>query len=240
MHISVVICDDLPEEQVTLARMIQTYCRGHQIELALELVASGDELLERWTPGRWDLIFLDIFMPGKSGVETARSLREKDKTCALIFATTSQEHGLESFELQVMDYLVKPFHQELLNQAMDWFVQQENVGLRQIRMDIEGSTYTIRMRDVEYVEICRHTALIRSGGQTYELRRTMEAMEEELNDDRFFRCHRSYLVNLDKVRRIERYDFTMEDGERVPISAKSYPEARRRFQEWMLAKHWGV
>lgn len=239
MCISVMICDDLAEERVTLARMIRQYCDSHQLELDMELSASGDELLDRWSAGRWDLVFLDIFMPDLSGVETARLLRQKDQNCSLIFATTSQEHGLESFELGVMDYLVKPFSQTLLNQAMDWFVQQESVRLRQFQVGAEGEKYAIRMRDIEYVEIQGHTAVIYSGGRTYATRRTMEAVEAELNDDCFFRCHRSYLVNLDKVIRIDRRDFTMEDGQQVPISAKSYPEARRRFQEWMLAKHWG-
>lgn len=239
MRISVVICDDLAEEQVTLARMVQNYCRSRRLELKLELAASGDELLDRWSEGRWDLVFLDIFMPGRSGVDTARLLRQKDAGCALIFATTSREHGLESFELGVMDYLVKPFAQPLVNQAMDWFVQQEQVRLRQLRLEADGESYTIRMRDVEYVEICGHTAVIHAGGRTYEVRRTMEALEEELKDDCFFRCHRSYLVNLDKVCRMDRRDFIMEDGQQVPISTKSCPEARRRFQEWMLAKHWG-
>lgn len=239
MRVSIVICDDRAEERTALARMVRSYCRSRGLEAAVESASGGDQLLERWAPGRWDLAFLDIFMPGLSGVEAARRLRQKDRDCALIFATTSQEHGLEGFELGVMDYLVKPFCQELLNQAMDWFVQQEGPRLRRIQIEVEGEVYAVRIRDVDYVEMRRHTAVIRAAGQTYEMRRTMDSLEEELGGGCFFRCHRSYLVNLDKVRGIDRRDFLMENGERVPISAKSCLEAHRRFQEWMLARHWG-
>ena len=239
MRISVMVCDDLAEERASLGRMVEAYCRRKAIELSLESAAGGEELLDRWRPGRWDLVFLDIFMPGLSGVETARRLRQKDAACALIFATTSQEHGLESFELRVMDYLVKPFDQSLVDQALDWFVQRETIRLQQISVGGEWQTQWVRPSDVVWLEMRRHTATIQVGDRAYEVRRTMEALETELDDDRFFRCHRSYLVNLDRVRTLEERDFLMEDGTRIPISAKRLAEARQRFQEWQLAKNWG-
>ena len=85
----------------------------------------------------------------------------------------------------------------------------------------------------------RHTAAIQAGGRGDGRRRTMDALEDELKDSRFFRCHRSYLVNLDRVQALQQRDFVMENGQRVPISLKSFGEARRRLQEWMLAKNWG-
>lgn len=242
MHISVMICDDLEEERAAMARMVDSYGRRHGLAIQIEGAAGGEELLAQWAPGRWDLVFLDIFMPGLSGVETARRLRAADRTCALVFATTSQEHGLESFELQVMDYLVKPVGQAAVDQAMDWFVGQEAARLRLLRVGTEGEedAETVRVGEVDYIEICRHTAVVRAAGRVYEVRRTMDALEEELNDSRFFRCHRSYLVNLDRVRQIDHKDFVMESGDRVPISSKCAAEARRRFQEWLLAKNWGM
>ena len=239
MRISVMICDDLEEERATLARMVRDYARRHGLALRLESAAGGEELLERWGPGRWDVAFLDIFMPGLSGVETARRLRQQDGSCALIFATTSQEHGLESFSLGVMDYLVKPFGQGDVDQALDWFVRREAVRLRRLQVGPEWQEETIRVGDVTYVEMQRHTAVIHTDGAVYELRRTLEALEAELNDRRFFRCHRGCLVNLDRVTALERRDFRLENGELVPVSAKRYGEARQRLQEWLLAKNWG-
>ena len=141
-----------------------------------------------------------------------------------------------------MDYLVKPVGQAAVDQAMDWFVGQEAARLRLLRVGTEGEedAETVRVGEVDYIEICRHTAVVRAAGRVYEVRRTMDALEEELNDSRFFRCHRSYLVNLDRVQQIDHKDFVMESGDRVPISSKCAAEARRRFQEWLLAKNWGM
>ena len=123
---------------------------------------------------------------------TRRRLRAAGSDLAIIFATTSQEHGLESFELQVMDYLVKPVGQAAVDQAMDWFVGQEAARLRLLRVGTEGEedAETVRVGEVDYIEICRHTAVVRAAGRVYEVRRTMDALEEELNDSRFFRCPR--------------------------------------------------
>ena len=84
MHISVMICDDLEEERAAMARMVDSYGRRHGLAIQIEGAAGGEELLAQWAPGRWDLVFLDIFMPGLSGVETARRLRAADRTCALV------------------------------------------------------------------------------------------------------------------------------------------------------------
>ena len=186
MYISVMICDDLEEERAALARMVRQYCQRCALELRLDVASSGEELLDRWTLGQWDLVFLDIFMEGMTGVETARSLRQRGEECALVFATTSQEHGMEGFDLQVMDYLLKPFDQGQLDRTMDWFVQQTADRLRLLRVDMEGEELTIRVGDIDYVEMYRHTAAIHAGGRVYGLRRTMDALEDELKDSRFF------------------------------------------------------
>ena len=164
MYISVMICDDLEEERAALARMVRQYCQRCALELRLDVASSGEELLDRWTLGQWDLVFLDIFMEGMTGVETARSLRQRGEECALVFATTSQEHGMEGFDLQVMDYLLKPFDQGQLDRTMDWFVQQTADRLRLLRVDMEGEELTIRVGDIDYVEMYRHTAAIHAGG----------------------------------------------------------------------------
>ena len=78
MVISVMICDDLPEERANLVRMLRHYETGHDVELDLETAADGAELLERWKPGRWELVLLDIFMPQLNGIEAGRRLRKVD------------------------------------------------------------------------------------------------------------------------------------------------------------------
>jgi CheY-like chemotaxis protein len=124
MPIPILVCDDLPEARTNLTGMLRHYEAAHQLALEIETAGDGAELLDRWRPGRWALIFLDIFMPKLDGVEAARKLRQAGEKCSIVFATTSRKHGLEGFELRVTDYLTKPFTQEDVDSAMDWFLQQ--------------------------------------------------------------------------------------------------------------------
>ena len=95
----VAVCDDLEGERVQLARMIQTYARNHSITVHLRLFSSGESLLAALRgPDPIHLLFLDIYMPGLSGVETARRIRGANYELSIIFATTSRDHGLESFD----------------------------------------------------------------------------------------------------------------------------------------------
>ena len=110
MKISIAICDALEREQLNLVQMLQHYGKAHGLEITVDTISSGEELLSLWTPDRWDLIFLDIYMRDLSGVEIARRIRQKDRNCILVFATTSQDHGIIGHELRISDYLVKPFH----------------------------------------------------------------------------------------------------------------------------------
>ena len=107
---SIAICDDLESERISLARMVQSYVRAKELSVQLQLFSSGESLLAALEGGQLiHLLFLDIYMPGLSGVETARRIRSTGSELSIIFATTSQDHGLDSFEVRASDYLVKPF-----------------------------------------------------------------------------------------------------------------------------------
>ena len=239
MNISVVICDDLEEDRFTLSRALQHYAAGHRLELSLDTVSSGGELLARWAPGKWDVAFLDIYMPGLSGVDIARQLRECDPDCALIFVTTSQDHGLVGYDLQIADYLVKPFGQPEVNSVLDWLLQNRHDQIRTLRFHSDWEAVEVRLRDISYIEVQQHTALIHTGSRVFSTRRGIDSLEAEIHAEQFFRCHRSFLVNLEHVVDIQKRDFRMDDGTLVPISLQNLPRARQACLNWSLTKNWG-
>lgn len=239
MELSVMVCDDLEEDRFTLARMVQRYADASHIRLTLDTAASGDELLSRLTPGKWDVAFLDIYMPGISGIDAAKQVRERDPACALIFATTSREHGLIGYDLQIMDYLVKPFNQGDVNSALDWLLQNRNNQIRTLSFHADWESVEVRLRDISYIEVRQHTSLIHVDGRVFSTRRSIDSLESEIRSEQFFRCHRSFLVNLDQVSGIQKRDFLMADGTLVPISMQNLARARQACLNWSLEKSWG-
>lgn len=236
MILSVAVCDDLAEERLQMCRMVQSYCHRRGIELRLEPLESGEAFAAVARKGRWDLVLMDIYMPGMSGIDAARRLRGEDGECLLIFFTTSEEHGIVSYELHASDYLVKPVSQKALDAAMDWCMREHADRFRTICVRSEWESVEIPLRDIRYIEIRRHTAYICTVDRVIKTPRGMNALEEDIACDDFLRCHRSFLVNMRRIRRMEKRDFVMDNGDLVPIGSSDAAGIRQKFMDWIFLK----
>lgn len=234
MTVSVLVCDDLPEERMKLLRMLRHYEEKNGIELRLETAADGSELLSMWKPGRWDIIFLDIFMPELDGIEAARRLREKDDICEIVFATTSRRHGMEGYEIRALDYLIKPFAQPEVDGAMDWFLRERSEKRMELRVRTSAGEEVVHTRDILYIESRGHSCVIHSVEQELSVRGSIDELAAGL-DSAFFHCHKSFLLNLAHVAEIEQRAFRMDNGEIVPISAANLSRSKTALMEWRSA-----
>ena len=161
MEFTIGICDDLEEERLALANMIRTYAQKRGKSVRLRLFSSGMELLDSAPePGGLQILFLDIFMPHQSGIEVARQLRRAGVDSAIIFATTSTDHGLDSFEVQAADYLVKPFQQEDVDQALDWCLEHLPEPMRRLCVYVDGEELEIPLASICFIEVLGHQSHI--------------------------------------------------------------------------------
>ena len=237
--LQIAICDDLEEERVILSRLLRNYARRQGLSLQVHFFVSGEELLQSVRRANaCQVLFLDIYMPGISGVETARRLRAAGYGASIVFATTSTDHGVDSFEVRASDYLVKPFRQEEVDRALDWCLEHMPEPLRSLSVYAEGETQEFPLASVLYIEVLGHQSHIHTLRQTVVVRKSLDDLERAVDSPDFFRCHRSFLVNLGHVERIESSDFLMSDGARIPISSPNLPRARDTFLDWVYRKAW--
>jgi two-component system LytT family response regulator len=174
------------------------------------------ELIERQRP---DLVLLDIQMPGLDGFGVLQALAEPP---AIIFVTAYDEYALRAFEVHALDYLLKPFSRERLEQAIR-HAQEALAGGQDLATQLgplleslatEGRFLTrlavhdrdrIRVLDadeVDWISIEDEQVLVHVGDRVYAIRRTLTELEAQLDPHHFFRAHRSALVNLDRVQEI--------------------------------------
>lgn len=238
MDVVIAICDDLPEERATLAQMVRACCQKRQINGKLHLFSSGNDLLASFKPGRFHMVFLDIYMAGLSGMETAHKIRERDQICALIFATTSHEHGIESFEVRASDYLVKPFCLQDVDDALEWCLSNMPEEFRCLSVCSRWEQVEIPLGSIRNVEIRDHQAHIFTESDVIVTRRGMDELEAEINSEDFLRCHRSFLINMNHAHNLEGNAFRMKGGELIPIGSTSATWARERFINWTFLKTW--
>ena len=237
--LQIAICDDLEEERVILSRMLRNYARRQGLSLQVHFFVSGEEQLQSARGANaCQVLFLDIYMPGISGVETARRLRAAGYGASIVFATTSTDHGVDSFEVRASDYLVKPFRQEEVDRALDWCLEHMPEPLRSLSVYAEGEIQEFPLASVLYIEVLGHQSHIHTLRQTVVVRKSLDDLERAVDSPDFFRCHRSFLVNLGHVERIESSDFLMSDGARIPISSANRPRARNIFTDWIYRNAW--
>jgi len=241
----VLVVDDEPIARRRLIRMLR---RIGGVEVAGE-AANGEEALQRLEELRPDAVLLDIRMPGLDGLELVRRAAHLP---AVIFTTAYEEHAVEAFETEAVDYLLKPVRLERLQRALAKVERRRAASnperlaalLEKILRREEGmgvprvtarSGKTIRVFDAR--EIARFRAadrytVFRRAGEEFVLDESLNALEARLATHGFLRVHRSELVNLSRVAalHLEEGDaqLRLTDGQSVPVSRRLAPELKRR------------
>ena len=195
---------------------------------------SGEAFLYRFTQAAYDIIFIDQYMDGLSGIETAEKIREKDGLVALIFVTTSLDHAIESFGVRACGYLVKPYLYENFEKTMklarlEKIRNAQFVCIGQARLLLRDILWCDR--DEHYVQI--HTE--KHGTLRFRLP-FLELSEILSPHSQFVNCYKSCIVNLERVERIDGLSFVMNNGIQVPFSGQRKKEMELLFDEYVFQR----
>jgi two-component system, LytTR family, response regulator len=196
--------------------------------------SSAFQALEMLDKTEVDLIFLDIQMPGLSGLEFSRSLKDGPK---VIFTTAFEQYALEGFKVDALDYLLKPIsYPEFLNtinKAKRWFDHFEKASIPETRTSIfvkaDYKLVQIEFNNILYIEGLKDYVkfCLEDNEKSILSLMSMKSLEENLPDSKFMRVHRSFIVNLDKIKTIERNRIVF-GKEFIPIS-ENYKEKFQKF-----------
>ena len=212
------ICDDEPAMARELAGYLARYLEEHEVTAySVSSFSSGRALLE--AADGFDVIFLDIQMEEPDGMETARLLRRQGDHSLLVFVTVLMELVFDAFQVEAYDYLTKPLDAARFARTMDRVLQTlEQRTAASIVIQQGSGCEVVPLSDVVYCEVLgRKVYLHKADGTITGYYDRLEQLERRV-DGRFFRCHRSYLVNLDHVRGCQAGQVLLSQGERIPVS----------------------
>lgn len=233
----IAVCEDLADDTTALCDYISDYFTRMGYAGKVQTFETGEALLEAFSPGTFDLVFLDIYLPGISGMEAAQIIREQDQSCRIIFVTASVDHTMDGFEVNAVGYLVKPIDQTKMDRALqlcqDLFLGSARV--LEIPMGREGRV-PLPLPNMEYVEVYGRDCLFHMLGGVFEARLTLDEVEAMLDGGPFLRCHRSYIINMNQVEDLRSDDFLMKNGDVVPMRRNGKRELRLAYAKFMAAR----
>lgn len=225
------LCDDEPKALESLRILVADYCGQRRIPFDIHCFRSGEELLDTVKKGQaFDLLFLDIYMGDSDGIAVARGIREYDKACSIIFATNSRSHAINGYGVRALQYLLKPLVAEEVVSALDQAIEALPEKTKQfVQVKNRQGMYRILLSDIVFAEssakvVTIHT--LKDGNVSFYDR--LDNFNLQCGDERFLRCHKSFLVNLDFVYAFADNTFILKTGEEIRISI-SASEAKKIF-----------
>ncbi len=197
--------------------MVFGFFRKKNREICLQTFSSGEELLKY--DGQIDILFLDIQMKDIDGMETARKLRGDKFRGFLIFITVMKEMVFQSFEVQAYDYLVKPVEENQFEKTMErLYASMQNASKDSLLVQKGYEGRIIRKGEIVFCEVIdRKIYLTLASGEVIDYYERIENLETKLGNC-FFRCHRSYLINLEHLKGYKNGTAYMDNGREVPVS----------------------
>lgn len=239
---NVMVVDDEPLLRFHLRKLLQDL--WDEVEQVI-CVGSGVEAVERINDVDVHTVFMDIKMPGMSGIETASALREMGFSGHLVFVTAYDQHAVEAFEHEAVDYLLKPVHGDRLYQCIERLRKRDQKTVKyeldaeQLKrlLPVAGSgelrwinatrgqqVHVIRLDDVCcFIAEDKYTTVVTDKGE-FLIRKTVKELSETLDGDEFWRIHRAVIVRVGRISRVERdeqghYQVIVEDiGRALPVS----------------------
>lgn len=232
----IALCDDHAGDRARLAGTIRAILDQKRLSAELREFPSGEALLSAMEKERFSICFLDIFMEGVSGVAVARHIRRAGSPTAIVFITSSPDYMANGFEVGAAHYLLKPFTQEAVETALDRCLYLVGEAERFVEIVVDREPRKMLLSELRYVEVRANTCVLFLKSDRLVVWQTLEELTALLNDTRFLRCQRSFLVNLDHVAGLEGSDFVLTDGARVPVSRESRAAMKARLEKYLFEK----
>lgn len=233
----IAVTDDSPVDRKLITRRVEKYLIDAGIEYSIDEFSSAENLLESFKGGMYDIVFLDIYMNGMTGMDAAKIIFRDDPECRLIFLTSSEEYLRESYSVRAVYYLVKPIDDREFRLAMEFCGIKQEQRVKTLTLNLGGTEKTIDTSRIFYADVSGHTTQFHSKEQTISVYGSFSKVTEPLMEDsRFLVCGRGILVNLENVSDISEDCFIMKNGTEVPISMRIKRDIAAAWEEYKFKK----
>lgn len=222
------------DDENAIRKQIKEMIVRHKPDCIVDTYENGESLLASGI--QYSVVFLDIRMEGRNGIDTARVLRKQQEDAVIIFVTGIKEYVFEAFDVAAFHYLLKPVEERKLTEVFERAVReaQKRVSLKQKPLFIKtkNRSYTLARKRVLYIESRGKKVEIHTTKEVIEIYAAMSKLERELGES-FYRCHRGYLVNMAHIAEYDNDSIILTNGERIFLAKERYGDFVKCYMRYL-------
>lgn len=240
--IKIMIVEDDEQIRIILKKMIEKTSDCEVVSLSGNFAAAISDFIKL----RPDVVFMDIDLSGESGLECAKAITELDPKVKIVFATAHSEYMANAFEIYAFDYLVKPFDLERIGKTLERIksmMPEKNAAVEETKTAASCEKLVIRGKeeinlidteDILMIERTDGMCRIVTKDETFLTSASLSSIQEKLDQDKFMRCHKSYIIRLEAVKKLEiygrwTYTVTLRDTDETALmTTEKYNEMKQK------------
>ncbi len=232
----IAVIDDESIFRMQLKMMVEKISTAKEIHLEVDDFSSGADFIDSLSSRRYDIVFMDIFMPEMDGIQTARKMRQMTEKTFLIFMTASEGHYPDAFSLHAFDYVTKPFTIERIQTVLNEIIEHTPMDAAFIKISVGPLEEKIYLKDIISVTTDGHYLEInRNDGSSARVRLTSgEFLEMSGGDKRFIMVNRGIIINMDYIDYVDGGDISMKDKSIFPISARKVSDISQKIKDYQF------
>lgn len=229
----IAVCDDETKEREQLLQVLKAW----NTDLTAEQFSSGASLLEAaQTPPPFDIVFLDIYLPGENGIDIASTLEGISPATGIAFVTTSEDHAVAAFSVNALHYLVKPVTAEGIA-AVFSRLKEQHLGRRDfISFSVGQTSRPVFLDQICYLNSVSHTVEISlADGQRFKVRTPLSELEQKLNRN-FLKLNRGIIVNMAYIEQMGTDRCVMQDGKVMFLAVRGRGDICAAYNDYLLSR----
>ena len=221
MNLNVCIVEDSKVDADVMKTVLKNYFEDKHFNYSIKTYGTGVEFFDDYKDGYVcpTTLFIRIVLPNSNGLDICKKLREDGFMGDIVFVTDKPEYAIDAFSVDARGYILKPYSPQHVFEVLDRVTSFSS--LQTIAIKLGRQFIKVPIFGIMYVESNAHDCIFHCRqGSDYTSRCKLDDVETDINNSKFIRCHKSYLVNMNYVQSISPNEFIMSDGSAIPISKK--------------------